>query len=135
MKNAILLLLACISLTAFAEPSRLPGVYGHDFTTKKADAVWTVKQRGDAFEVKRHGDGSVASGKSLSAEQRKEFWEKMWWESDAYMKAECLGAEDDVFCFVPAPERAKESWLKDYTSNYFHYDPAGGLIEMRRIGN
>lgn len=125
--------LAVLSVNGCAEV--LSGVYGHAFTGKRNDAVWTV-QRSTAgiYQVLQHGDDSRMAGKVLDDAARLRFWQKMDWPQATVSVAQCLQFGDDMICHVPQPQRRQIVWLADNRSDYFYYDTMAGVMEVHRIG-
>ena len=123
------------SLFSFAQSNPLVGVFGHNFSSKKNTPVWTVKEGKVDFQLHFHGDGSVTSVKTSSLDDRKKFWAAMWWSSDTYANARCLGNSAEILCFVPKADRLREPGLRDLGSDFFHYDRIGGVMEVNRISD
>jgi hypothetical protein len=122
------------SLPAMAAMNILVGTFGHTNTTEKHDLVWTITESKGLFNLRFHGDSSVRRLKMLSLAKRQKFWQKMWWESNSYIKAICLGDDiGTIVCSVSKNERAAQPDLKHLKSDTFYYDPVFGLIEMIRI--
>ena len=65
------------------------------------------------------------------------FWEQMWWPADKAKNAQCLSTEwkwQGIMCYVHRSARAEVSDLAKNGSDYFYFDPLGGLKEIRRTG-
>lgn len=136
MKKILLsLALAFLAFPILAHASRLVGVFGHGFTDIKDDPVFTVKDSNGYYQLRQHGDESTQKMNVLTAEARRDFWAKMWWEQGSSEKADCLGNEKLVICFVPQAEREKEPDLKAHQSDYFYYDPTAGVMEIAKISD
>lgn len=131
MTAAALLFLSATSLAHAALPL---GAFGHDYTKSKTDKVFTIAPSGKAFSVTYHGDGTRKPMDVWSADQRRAFWERMQWQDTAHASAECIGASDEVFCFLPAATRKQSDFFKDYGSDFFHYDTVGGFMQIHPIG-
>ena len=132
MKHPLLIFIAAlVSLPAASAPPT--GQFGHGYTSKQNDVVWTVRKSSSTYELVTHGDESVAAAHPLTLEERKAFWKKMWWQSDSFSKASCLGNHSELLCHVPARSRKSDADLKGMQSDFFHYDPVGGVIEAKRI--
>lgn len=58
----------------------------------------------------------------------------MWWSGKSHERASCAGTGRQLLCFVPANARADEPFLKAMESDYFYYDPAGGVMQVNKIG-
>jgi hypothetical protein len=132
-KRLLSLVLLIAAFPAFAEINPIVGAFGHDFTTTKNDPVFTVKENKGSFQLTQHGDDSMHTLSALSNAAKKEFWDKMWWESNSFEKAQCLGNQEVIMCFVPKAERQKEAGLKDRQSDYFYYSPIAGVMEIAKI--
>jgi len=128
-----LALAGLLTLPICAYASSLVGVFGHNYTERKNDPVWTVKQESGHFTLTTHGDGSTSLLKSLSGSEIKIFWKKMLWEQKTSEKAECLGNRDEIMCFVPMQSRKGIPWLADNKSDYFYYDEMAGVMEINLI--
>lgn len=128
-----LALVASLILPIYTHASSLVGVFGHNFTGRKNDPVWTVKQEPGHFTLITHGDGSTSPLRVLSKAEITRFWKKMLWEQESSKKAECLGNRDEILCFVPTQSRKSIPWLEDNTSDYFYYDKMAGIMEIYLI--
>jgi len=128
-----LALVASLILPVYTHASSLVDVFGHNFTGRKNDPVWTVKQESGHFTLITHGDGSTSPLRVLSKAEITRFWKKMLWEQESSKKAECLGSRDEILCFVPTQSRKSIPYLEDNTSDYFYYDKMAGIMEIYLI--
>lgn len=120
---------------AYAETDPFVGRFTHDYTRSKDESVWTVKKSGAAWQVLIHGSRETVSARRTSDAERKAFWEQMWWPADKANDARCLRIEGKwpgLMCYVQSSTRAHISDLAKNKSDYFYFDPMGGLREIRR---
>lgn len=113
------------------------GSFTHDFTHIKNDSVWTVKKTGSAWQVRAHGANQTVRARPATDGERAAFWEQMWWPADKANDAQCLRIEEQsqgMMCYVQGRTRAGISGLSKHKSDYFYFDPMGGLMEIRRKG-
>jgi hypothetical protein len=111
--------------------------FTHDFTRIKNDAVWTVKKTGSTWQVRVHGANETVRARPATNAERAAFWEQMWWPADKAKDAQCLRVEEQspgLMCYVHGSTRAGISALSKNKSDYFYFDPMGGLMEIRRKG-
>jgi len=119
-----------------ANPDSLVGQFTHDFTLPENQPVWTVKKTGTTWRVLFHGSNETLLAKQVDEAGKAAFWEQMWWPSDKAKGARCLsigGKWQGMMCYVHGKARAEVSDLAQNGSDYFYYDPLGGLKEIRRI--
>ena len=122
--------------SASAETSPLVGSFTHDFTRPSNQSVWTVKKAGAAWQVRLHGGNQTVRARPATDAERAA-WEKMWWPADKAKSAQCLRVEEQspgLMCYVHGSTRAGISDLSKNKSDYFYFDPMGGLMEIRRKG-
>ena len=135
-------LLAVLCLYVFAGAASastdpLVGSFTHDFTRVKNDPVWTVKKTGSAWQVRLHGANATVHARPATNAERAAFWEQMWWPADEAKEAQCLRVEEQspaMMCYVHGSARAGIDALSKNKSDYFYFDPMGGLMEIRRKG-
>jgi hypothetical protein len=61
----------------------------------------------------------------------------MRWPAEKANGALCLridGQPNGLMCYVQSSSRARVSDLSKNRSDYFYFDPMGGLMEIRRKG-
>jgi len=130
------ILLSAMTTAVSANPDSVVGQFTHDFTLPKNQPVWTVKKTGTTWQVLFHGSNETLSAKQVDEAGKAAFWEQMWWPSDKAKDAQCLSIEgkwQGMMCYVHGNARAEVSDLARNGSDYFYYDPLGGLKEIRRI--
>jgi hypothetical protein len=123
--------------TASASTDPLVGSFTHDFTRVKNDPVWTVKKTGSVWQVRLHGANATVQARPATNAERAAFWEQMWWPADKAKEAQCLRVEEQspaMICYVHGSTRAGIDALSKNKSDYFYFDPMGGLMEIRRKG-
>ena len=123
------------TMMAHAQANPVVGTFGHDYTEKTNEPVWTVSSAGQQIKLKSHGGGPTVKVTILSREQRKALWDALAFDSDtgSFAQAECVGGGAEYICHVPMAARAGIPELKTQKSDFFHYDRAGGLMEIRKI--
>jgi hypothetical protein len=129
------LLLGAITSGVAAGPDPLVGQFTHDFTRPENQPVWTVKKSGTGWRVLFHGANETMVAKQVNNAGKAAFWEQMWWPADKAKDAQCLSIEgkwQGMMCYVHRNARAGVSDLAQNGSDYFYYDPLGGLKEIRR---
>lgn len=133
---AVLLLSATLN-GASASSDPLVGQFTHDFTRPENQPVWTVEKSSAGWRVLFHGSNEKFTAKQLDNAGKAAFWEQMWWPADKAKGAQCLSIEgkwQGVMCYIHRNARAEVSDLARNGSDYFYYDPLGGLKEIRRTG-
>jgi len=123
--------------SASARNDPLVGSFTHNFTRVKNDPVWTVKKTGTAWHVRVHGANEPVHARLATNAERAAFWEQMWWLADKAKDARCLRVEEHspgLMCYVHGSTRAGIDALSKHKSDYFYFDPMGGLMEIRRKG-
>jgi len=131
LSSALLLL----TTTGTAQAAPPVGTFGHEFTSSKHTPVWSVQPLSGAFKILSYGDGKKKSAHSLSPSERGAFWAKMDWPLSSSGNSECIGTTNEIFCYVPSPTRHLIPDLRSQTSDFFHFDSTGGLIEIAKISN
>ncbi|UXY14559.1 hypothetical protein N8I74_14700 [Chitiniphilus purpureus] len=117
---------------ALADPPL--GVFGHQFTEREGEPVWTIEQESaDVFTLFVHGDSLGWRLDRLDSDEIKSFWRKMGWPQGAVHHASCIGDGESVFCHMPANARRRIPWLAENKSDYFYYDTMAGVMEIRLI--
>lgn len=117
-----------------ADGETLTGLYGHQFTAQPNAPVWSVRSKGKAYQViSLNADESTPDSHEWSKDERLAFWERMLWPPDTSADAQCVGNEDEVICFVPSQSRKRIDWLRESKSDYFHYDPMGGVMKINKL--
>jgi hypothetical protein len=89
------------------------------------------------MQVRVHGSNETARARLVSDSERAAFWEQMWWPAGKANGAQCLrieGQSNALMYFVQSKIRAQVSDLSKNKSDYFYFDPTGGLMEIRRKG-
>lgn len=129
-------LLAAFLLTASAMAhAALPvGTFGHEFTSTKDAPVWSVQPGAGEYKVLSHADGKKKTAHVFTNAERRVFWTKMDWARDSHQDSECIGGATELFCFVSAKTRLSIPTLQSQTSDFFHFDTVGGIMENRKIG-
>jgi hypothetical protein len=120
-------------LPAHAGKDPIFGEFGHRYTKKRNEPVWTIREVAGRLTMKTHGDESESQIHRLSPSERSAFWEKMWWLGSSHEHASCAGNSQQLLCFVPANARATEPYLKAMKSDYFYYDRMAGVMEVEKI--
>jgi len=135
MMKSCLVLLFCVFFIApvFAIDDVFSGQYGHNYSTLLNDPVWEITSTKDGFQLTRLTDQNISKIDPLSQDEKDEFWQKMMWDLTSNKKAQCLGDEVQVICYIPNESRQKISWIKNNHSDYFFYDQLLGVIEVFRI--
>lgn len=131
------LLLSAVTSGAVAGPDPLVGQFTHNFTRPDNQPVWTVEKSGTRWRVLFYGSNEKFAAKQVDKAGKAAFWEQMWWPSDKAKDAQCLSIEgkwQGMMCYVHGNARAEVSDLARNGSDYFYYDPLGGLKEIRRTG-
>lgn len=121
-------------MSGAAQTDSLAGEYGHNYTEKDGTPVWEVRQKGDTYELLSLGTPpSSQEVHVLTADERRHFWQTMWWSEESSAQVNCIGNTQEVICFVPATTRQTIAALKENDSDYFYYDPTGGLMEIQKL--
>lgn len=121
------------SFASSAQPNVLIGRFGHEYTKPKGAAVWDVRTSGDQLQlVTLNAEESNARSHELTEGERRKFWQSLWWPEETSVAARCVGNSEEVLCHVPPSVRSKINDLVRHRSNYFHFDPIGGLMEIQR---
>ncbi|SFZ72039.1 hypothetical protein [Chitinimonas taiwanensis] len=110
----------------------LLGNFGHAFTGKESDIVWSIRAKGSIYEILFHGDNSKATAQQLSDKAVAKLWKKLDWPEITTAGVVCLGVKEDFFCYVPQEQRKKISWIADNKSDYFNYSSMGGVMEIHK---
>lgn len=125
----IALLSSGLGLAAEVDPA-LFGNFGHPYTGRPGTPVWSIRPAPSGARLFQHGDASSLAMQVMSAAQREGFWESMWWPVATAASAHCLVGRATVVCRVATAERRKIDDLNEAPSDFFHYDPVGGVISM-----
>lgn len=131
------ILAACVwlafSATTLAQSKLFQGSFGHEYTAKKNEAVWTIDFEPKSIVLITHGYQSKATLHELTKAEKDAFWKRMMWPASSGTQARCVGNAEDLFCYVPMTERQEISWLQENRSDYFYYSQMAGVMEVTRI--
>ena len=134
-KTGLALALLLLSPLAMAQTELLVGKFGHEHTAPKNTPVWEIKETSDdQYQFVTLGVGEPSQpAHEFSADERRKFWQTMWWPEDTSDAAICIGNEREIMCYVPPETRNGIDWLKDHKSHYFYYDSAAGVMETHKL--
>lgn len=127
-----LLLVVFFSNTVFASEDLFSGKFSHDFATLKDDPLWQINFKADGFELHRLTDQLTTKLHPLSTDERDQFWQRMMWPLQSNEKAQCIGNNYQIICYVPTESRQEIHWLANNKSDYFYYDRMFGVTEIFR---
>lgn len=113
---------------AFADSTLPAGAFGLDFTDNPNTAVFSVAGSADNIKITSVADQSVYAGTEMTAEKKKKLWEKLSWSDTAFEAASCISFEREAICHIAAEQKKANSDLSALKSDYFHYDPMGGVV-------
>ena len=135
MKNFLIIACGLLSAAVQAQTSTISGSFGHAFTGKANEAVWTVKANGATPLLVTVGAKTSVKAFVLTKEQRKDLWDKLSFDSStgSFEQADCIATSEEYICNVPQKSRALISDLKDRKSDFFHFDSFGGLMEINKV--
>lgn len=132
--SKLLSLIFGLSLSGFSlaadVDAALFGNFGHAYTGQPGTPVWTLRPAAAGASLLQHGDASSLTMQVMTAAQRERFWEKMWWPVATAASAHCLIGRETVVCRVATVDRRKIDGLSAAPSDFFYYDPVGGIISM-----
>jgi hypothetical protein len=126
----VLLTLSC---SVQANDGPIVGEFGHNFTAKKNDPVWSIRRTATGLSILLHGDGTVVAAAIASDIQKQQFWDKMGWESNPHSST-CVAFPGAMLCHVPTTTRSKIFDLKDCRTGYFYFDSILGLLQVEKVG-
>ena len=127
-----------LSSPGYAQIATLQGDFTHDFTRPKNKSVWIVTKSGNAWDVRLGSDKKSFAAKEVADVDRTVFWKKMLWPAEAAIKASCISfivdpdVGESIICHVPPSVRDIVDNLKTFKSDFFYFDPVGGLNEIRK---
>ena len=107
------------------------GTFGHEFTKTKGEAVWSIQAGVASYKLIRHNDGKKQLAHTLTPVERKKFWLKMAWPAGTHQNSQCIGVPGELICHVPSTTRLSIPALQSHSSDFFHYDKIGGIIEAQ----
>jgi len=126
--------LGMISFVCMAQTELLTGKFGHQYTEPKNTPVWEIKKINDQYQLSIWGATETSQpSHELSEQERRKFWQKMWWPEDSSVSASCVMNSEEMICYVSPKARNEIDYIKGYKSNYFHYDRMGGVMETHKI--
>jgi hypothetical protein len=135
LKSVIVLaLLGATAPAALAQADSLMGTFGHRYTQVAQTPVWEVRTSGDRYQLVTLGSAAPPlEAHELSENERRQFWQTMWWPGESSAWARCVGSARAVICHVPPRVRDAVGDLKRFRSDYFYFDPLAGLMEAERL--
>ncbi len=133
--GAIVSTIAALACQSVSASEILVGSFGHEFTRKNGDVVWTIRPKGNAYELHALGDNSKSTIKPMSSKAINDFWRKMLWPASTTIGVSCLENTEDVFCYVPRDQQEKIDWISGNKSRFFYYSTMAGIMEINKIGH
>lgn len=131
MKALLKIVFIFMAAIASAKAALPVGTFGHGFTKVNGEPVWSIQAHATGYKLLGHGDGNIRSAHILTSAERKIFWSQMAWSSGSYQNAECIGVASELICYVPPQARQSIPALQSHSSDFFHYDKTGGIIEAK----
>jgi len=126
-------LFVALCATSAHSSELLLGNFGHEFTGKKGETVWSIRATGSSYELFSLGGNFKTGLQPLSKAAVAALWKELLWPQATTAGVVCLGNDEDIFCHVPQNQRKKIDWLAGNKSNYFFYSAMGGVMEIKRL--